>query len=149
MPLSEEELRMLEQIERGLSAEDPKFVSTLRGTSLRRRAQQRALIAGVVFVLGVGILLAGAMTKLVPLGVAGFVVMLGSAVFGLNALRTQNTGPAAAAPTQSAHPSTRSRRGLGVVDGGKAHRPARTSGSFMDRMEARWQRRRNQQNRGF
>ena len=36
MPLSEEELRLLEQMERALVEEDPKFASTLRGTSLRQ-----------------------------------------------------------------------------------------------------------------
>ena len=35
MPLSEEELRLLEQMERALVEEDPKFASTLRGTTLR------------------------------------------------------------------------------------------------------------------
>ena len=50
MPLSEEELRLLEQMERALVEEDPKFASTLRGTSLRSVARRRAIIAGVVFV---------------------------------------------------------------------------------------------------
>ena len=49
MPLSEEELRLLEQMERALVEEDPKFASTLRGTSLRRSARRRAILAGVVF----------------------------------------------------------------------------------------------------
>ena len=35
MPLSEEELRLLEQMERALVEEDPKFASTLRGTAMR------------------------------------------------------------------------------------------------------------------
>ena len=43
MPLSEEELRLLEQMERALVEEDPKFASTLRGTSLRRSARRRAI----------------------------------------------------------------------------------------------------------
>ncbi|MCL8027001.1 DUF3040 domain-containing protein [Nocardioides sp. BSK12Z-4] len=147
---------MLEQIERGLSAEDPKLVHTLRGTSLRRRAQQRALVAGLVFVLGIGVLLAGAITNIIPLGVAGFVVMLASALVGLNALRNQNTAPAVR--QQDAGPAgepARGKRGLGVVDGGRAGRPSRgrskpaSSGGFMNRMEQRWRRRRDQQNGGF
>ena len=43
MPLSEEELRLLEQMERALQEEDPKFASALRGNSLRRAAQRRAM----------------------------------------------------------------------------------------------------------
>ena len=36
MPLSEEELRLLEQMERALVREDPKLASTLRGTAMRK-----------------------------------------------------------------------------------------------------------------
>ena len=54
MPLSEEELRLLEQMEQALAQEDPKFVSTLRGSSLERVARMRTIVAGVVFVLGIG-----------------------------------------------------------------------------------------------
>ena len=46
VPLSEEELRLLEQMERALVEEDPKFASTLRGTSLRSIARRRAIVAG-------------------------------------------------------------------------------------------------------
>ena len=49
MPLSEEELRLLEQMERALVQEDPKFASTLRGTSFRRAARRKAILAAIVF----------------------------------------------------------------------------------------------------
>ena len=74
MPLSEEELRLLEQMERALVEEDPKFASTLRGTSLRRSARRRAILAGVVFLVGVTILMTGAITQMPIVGIAGFVV---------------------------------------------------------------------------
>ena len=41
MPLSEEELRLLEQMERALVAEDPKLASTLRGTKVRQHQRRR------------------------------------------------------------------------------------------------------------
>src|SRR4029453_9236431 len=91
VPLSEEELRLLEQMERALVEEDPKFASTLRGTSLRRSARRRAVLAGVVFVLGIGILMTGAITQLPVIGIAGFVVMLGSATVALTAIRGQQS----------------------------------------------------------
>src|SRR5215208_2977607 len=47
VPLSEEELRALERMERALVQEDPKLASTLRGTSLRRAARRRAILAGI------------------------------------------------------------------------------------------------------
>ena len=57
MPLSEEELRLLEQMERALVEEDPKFASTLRGTTFRRAARRRAIMAGVVFAVGIAVLM--------------------------------------------------------------------------------------------
>src|SRR5688500_14538470 len=94
VPLSEEELRLLEQMERALVEEDPKFASTLRGTTLRSTARRRAVLAGVCFLLGIVMLMSGAVAELIPLGIAGFVVMLASATFGLTALRGQRNAPA-------------------------------------------------------
>ena len=148
VPLSEEELRLLEQMERALSEEDPKFVSTLRGTSLRKAARRRAVLAGVVFVLGIVLLMTGAVTQIWAIGIVGFVVMLASATFGLNAMR----GQAQAAPASNA-PGRSTGAGFTVIDGGRrgrSSRPARarTNGSFMERVEERWRRRR-EENGGF
>lgn len=144
MPLSEEELRLLEQMERALVEEDPKFASTLRGTSLRRSARRRAILAGAVFLAGVTTLMAGAITQMPLLGIAGFVVMLGSATVALTAIRGQQAASTPADPRTAMHPS----RGFTVIDGGRSSRPRRQRrasaghGSFMERMEERWRRRR-------
>ena len=53
MPLSEHEQRLLDQIERALYAEDPKFASTVRGGRLRRPSRRRRIQGVVLFVLGV------------------------------------------------------------------------------------------------
>jgi hypothetical protein len=148
VPLSEEELRLLEQMERALVEEDPKFASTLRGTTLRQAARRRALLAGFVFAVGIAVLMGGAISGLWQIGIVGFVIMLGSATLGLSALRGQNLGGQqrpGSDPTPSAHPS-----GFGVIEGGRTRsrrtvRP-KSSGSFMERVEERWRRRRN---RGF
>jgi hypothetical protein len=87
VPLSEEELRALEQMERALVQEDPKLASTLRGTSLRRAAQRRAILAGVCFVAGIAVMMAGAVARLTIVGIVGFVVMLVSATVAMAALR--------------------------------------------------------------
>jgi len=151
VPLSEEELRLLEQMERALVEEDPKFASTLRGTSLRRSARRRAILAGVVFLAGIALLMGGVTfgrerTEIGFLvGILGFIVMLGSATVALTSLRGQQRAAASHDPRQ-AHPS----RGFTVIDGGRAgrirrpRRSARTSGSFMERMEDRWRRRKEQ-----
>ncbi|MCW2795808.1 DUF3040 domain-containing protein [Nocardioides sp.] len=149
MPLSEEELRLLEQMERALVEEDPKFASTLRGTSMRQSARRRAIFAGVCFTTGIAVLMAGAITELWAVGVVGFVIMLASAYVAITAIRGQQ---AAASGSSEQRPSSHPARGFTVIEGGRAartRRPRRVStGSFMERMEERWRRRR-EGNGGF
>jgi len=146
MPLSEEELRLLDQMERALVEEDPKFASTLRGTTLRSSARRRAILAGACFLLGIVVLMTGAIAELPPIGIAGFVIMLASAAFGLAALRGQATTPSQAAPAPA--PTGNGAAGFTLIhgSGGRIRRPRRrsSSSSFMDRMEERWRRRRDQ-----
>lgn len=141
MPLSEEELRMLEQMERALVAEDPKLANTLRGTSRPQATRNRAVAAACVFAIGVVVMMWGAVGQMAVIGVIGFIIMLASATFGLAALRRPLDGGAAAGPRPTHHD------GFGVVDGGRPHRPSRAprpkaSGSFMERLDERWRRRR-------
>ena len=130
MPLSEEELRLLEQMERALQEEDPKFASALRGNSLRRAAQRRAVLGAVVFVAGIAVLMTGVIAELPIVGIAGFVIMLVSATVFVTALRGK---PARAMPQVHHHPS-----GFSVIGGGK-----RRNRRFMDIIEERWVRRRD------
>jgi hypothetical protein len=81
VPLSDHEQRLLEQIERALYAEDPKFASTVSSTDLRTHARRRIRRAIVLLVLGLGGLLAGVMTSTIALGVAGFCFMLFALVY--------------------------------------------------------------------
>jgi hypothetical protein len=149
VPLSEEELRLLEQMERALVAEDPKLASALRGTTLRRHARRRMLAGALVFVVGIAVLMTGAITQLTIVGIVGFVVMLGSAYLMLVSWR--GSSQAAAEPPRSpgaAEP------GLTVIQGGKSakasKRPkARKSASMMERFEERWRRRRDQNGGSF
>lgn len=145
MPLSEEELRLLEQMERALVEEDPKLASTLRGTAFRRAARRRAIVAGVCFVLGVVVLMTGAVASIPAVGVVGFVIMLASATIALTAVRGQHGAAAGPDPRTAAHPS---HGGFTVIDGGRSgrtRRSRRTShGSFMERVEERWRRRREE-----
>jgi Protein of unknown function (DUF3040) len=143
VPLSEEELRLLEQMERALVEEDPKLASTLRGTAFRRSARRRAIVAGVCFVLGVVVMMTGAVARIWPVGIVGFVIMLVSATIALAALRGHGAA-APADPRTAGHPS---HGGFTVIDGGRFGRARRTrrsasSHSFMERVEERWRRRR-------
>jgi predicted lipid-binding transport protein (Tim44 family) len=147
VPLSEEELRLLEQMERALIAEDPKLASTMRGTTLRATARRRALLGAGVFVVGVGVLMTGAVLQQTIVGIIGFVVMLASAYVAVSAWRGQNQ---AAADTPATSESG-TRPSLSVVEGGrkskrtpKQPRAARQHHSLMERFEERWRRRRDQ-----
>ena len=107
MPLSEEELRLLEQMERALVEEDPKFASTLRGTTLRQSARRKAILAGVVFVGGIVVLMTGVIAEQPVVGILGFLIMLVSATVGLTVLRGQRNVPAGEAQHPQAGGSTR------------------------------------------
>lgn len=80
MPLSDHEQRLLEQIERALYAEDPKFATTVRSTDLKKHYKRRIVKGAVLFALGLCVLLGGTVAKVVPVGVAGFLLMVGGAL---------------------------------------------------------------------
>ncbi len=136
MPLSEHEQRLLEQIEQALYAEDPKFASTVRATDLRTVARRRIRRAAVLFVVGLGVLLAGVIfNRLVAgvpvLGVLGFCIMLGSALYGWSQYK-RLTGK----------PELRVAEKQGATETPTRTKPARRKKSSMvQRMEERFHRR--------
>ncbi len=103
MPLSEHEQRLLDQIERALYAEDPKFVSTVRGGRLRKPTRRRRLQGIAVFALGLVLLVLGVAVRALwiadnfpVLSVVGFLVMLAGAVMAVTAIGAkgqQQAGP--------------------------------------------------------
>lgn len=153
MPLSEEELRLLEQMEKALAAEDPKFVHVLEGRTIERAAKLRTFAAAVVFLGGLAMLLGGVLVPMVWLSVLGFLVMVGSATLGLASWRGRRhpLEPAPPADPWGGEPQTHGR--FEVIDGGRRDRHlgshfharrTRNHGRFMRRVEERWQRRRDQ-----
>src|SRR4051794_32628056 len=83
VPLSEHEQRLLEQIERALVDDDPKFASTVRTGDRRLRARRRLQIGALLVVVGLAVLVGGAVARSVPLGVLGFLVAFGGAALGV------------------------------------------------------------------
>ena len=75
MPLSEEELRILQEIEANLTATDPALVQQVSETTLYRHAARSIKWAIFGFVVGL-ILLVATFTSFLVLAVAGFLVML-------------------------------------------------------------------------
>ena len=134
MPLSEHEQRLLEQMERALYAEDPKFASSMRGADARRRHRRRILLAVAGFVAGVVVLFTGLVQQIIPLGVAGFIVVLASIWFAVLSWQRMSkpTGPPAAGAPSGATPLAARRK------------PKASRAGFMERMEERWRRRREE-----
>ncbi len=129
MALSEEEQRLLDQMEQALAAEDPKLVNALRGTGTRRVHRRRAALAGVGFFAGLALLIVG-MSGLLFLSVLGFVIMVVAAVTAIYSWQHVGTN---ADPGRSAD----------RLKTPQPSGPDDTQG-FMDKMEERWRRRRDE-----
>lgn len=103
MPLSEHEQRMLDEIERALYQDDPKFATSVNVSRIRRR---RPILAGLAFLAGLVLLVVGViatqsvLTLGVIVSVVGFLIMVGSVglfVFGQPGARAAGK-PQASAP---------------------------------------------------
>lgn len=129
MALSEEEQRLLDQMEAALAAEDPKLVHALRGTGTRRVHRRRAAIAGVGFFVGLALLVTGMSTTWF-VSVLGFVVMVAAAVTAIYSWPHVGSSNDAGRLTDRPKASQSS----GPDDGQ----------GFMDKMEERWRRRRDE-----
>lgn len=77
MPLSEDEQRILHEIEQNFYEQDPEFADRVRSETVYRHAGRNCWWAGLGFVAGLALLLASFTTSLVA-GLGGFLVMLGS-----------------------------------------------------------------------
>lgn len=127
MPLSEHEQRVLEQIERSLYAEDPKFRAAVKKSSSKPVHGGSLRLAIVLGVLGLVVLVGGVWLQNVIVGVLGFLIMFAGGVMGIRA--TQN-------------PSSRSTRGKGAGKkrGGSAKDASSASG-MADKAQERMRRR--------
>ncbi|GAA0954526.1 spore wall synthesis complex protein [Actinocorallia libanotica] len=132
VPLSEHEQRLLEQIERELYAEDPKFAHAVRTTNPQSHYKRQIVKAVLGLVVGIAVLMAGLVVSKgslsVAISVTGFLLMLASGVWALTSWKRM-TGiggdfePAAGRPA------------------GRAPRGERQQSGFMNRLEERWRRR--------
>jgi hypothetical protein len=81
MPLSEHEQRILEEIERRLAEEDPKFARGVSASTPLRQTLRKLKRAIAGFLAGFVLLLVGLFTEqLLIFGIVGFAVMLPCAV---------------------------------------------------------------------
>jgi hypothetical protein len=132
VPLSEHEQRLLEQIERALVDDDPKFASTVRTGDRRLKARRKLQLGVLLILVGLAGLIGGVAVPSVPLGVVGFLVMFGGLALGVLNYKTA-TGAVEAAPGPAARPAGR---------GGKPGKARRQP--LKDRLEERFRRRYDQ-----
>jgi hypothetical protein len=114
MPLSEREQRLLQEIEQALSTEDPGFVAKVSYARPRRPARTVGLcVVGVV--LGVAVLIAGLTSAGgwgTAVGVLGFVLIVGSCLAGVIAVRGRRKTRLRSIPSDPASSRNAKARGL-------------------------------------
>jgi Flp pilus assembly protein TadB len=118
MALSDRERRLLAEMEAALASDDPRLQSTLAGgdtATLLRKAPGGALAGVALIFVGIGVLFAGLISQIAPLGVAGFIVALVGLILILRAFAAKGL------PT--------------------APRRARSGGTLGDRLQQRWDQR--------
>ncbi|PRY68536.1 Protein of unknown function (DUF3040) [Glaciihabitans tibetensis] len=120
MPLSEQEQRLLEEMERSLYHNDADFVATV--APRRGKPNYTVLVVGIlVGVLGIAALVAGVVIHQPLVGILGFAVMFAGVLIAV--APPKNSAPSR--PTPGASRPTGSARGT----------------SFMQNMNDRWDKR--------
>jgi hypothetical protein len=119
MPLSEQEQRLLEEMERSLYQNDADFVATV--SARRGKPNYTVLLVGVlVAIVGLAALLTGVIVRQPIVGVFGFVIMFGGVLLTVAPPRRGGL-PSAPVPPQSKGKSS--------------------SRGFMDNLNDRWDKR--------
>jgi hypothetical protein len=132
MPLSEYEQRVLEQMERQLTSDDPRLANTLQSRGSTRRGVGRWFLVGAGFIAGLLLLVAGAAMSQLWLGVIGFLLMFGAVAYAF------------AGPQASSGPAGVVRGDGSVAPRNKGAKKPPSRGGFMARLEERWDRRRHE-----
>jgi hypothetical protein len=136
VPLSEHEQRQLEQIERALRAGDPRFADAIQAAGPRVHYRRRVVAATLGFVIGVGLLLAGVVINVIPVAVAGFVVMLACSLWAVTSYQRMTGITTGRAPAQARRSGQERRAAKGRSAGEQA------GSGLMGRLEERWRHRR-------
>lgn len=116
MPLSEHEQKMLEQLEKQLHEEDPKFADSMGADALKTFSTKHIVLGVLGVIVGILVLLVGVSIQNIFVGVLGFLLMGASVYYG-----------------------TLRRPGRRLRSGGS---PKRGGGGFLRKLEAQWEERR-------
>lgn len=130
MPLSEHEQRLLDQLEKQLGADDPTFAHSMNsGSSAVRSASvspRNIVIGSLVALVGLGVIVTGVATKLILVGVLGFIIA-GAGIFWATTQPQKKT--AQPAGTNRHRASSRQKQ--------------EQSSGFMKTLEDKWDKRQN------
>lgn len=129
MPLSEHEQHLLDQMEQALKVEDPKFASHMVAHAGGNRLRRRIAIGACGLVVGLALVVLGVSITQIWLGVVGFAVMVAAAAFAFKPAPVRDFGTV---------------QDDGTVERATPRRQSRNNGSFMQRLEERWDRRRGE-----
>jgi hypothetical protein len=120
VPLSEQEQRLLEEMERSLYHNDADFVATV-GKRGGRRNYRTVALGIVAAIVGVAVIITGVALRIPIIGVVGFVIMFVGVLLAISAPR----------------------RGVEEAAPGAASAPRKPG--FMDRLNERWDKRQDDQ----
>ena len=115
MPLSEHEQRLLEQIERALVDDDPKFASSVRTGDRRLKARRKLQLGAALVVVGMAVMVGGAVAQSFLIGGLGSLVAFAGLALGvLNYKAATGAVEAGGTPSGSGRgPATPGRSGRG------------------------------------
>ena len=129
MPLSEQEQRLLDEMERSLYHNDADFVASVGATRLR--PNYRSIALGILLaVAGICGLIAGVALQMLWIGIVGFAMMFAGVLVALSPSKSTRHFAKGAAGTPRA-PKPQQKQG----------------GGFMDRLNDRWDNRQRSEER--
>ncbi|MCW2684645.1 MAG: putative transrane protein, partial [Blastococcus sp.] len=135
VPLSEHEQRLLEQIERALVDDDPKFASSVRTGDRRLKARRKLQLGALLVVVGMAVLVGGAVAQSFWVGALGSLIAFGGVALAVLNYKAA-TGVVEAGSTQP---------GRGPAASGRSARSGRAGRQpLKNRLEERFRRRYDQ-----
>jgi hypothetical protein len=133
-------------MEQALYAEDPRFANQMVGKAEAKAARRRMGVGILAAICGLGLIVLAVTLSQIWIGGIGFGAMVLGAVIAFTPPR-KKSGPALGTVQddgnirmRSGHPSAGGQGGPGKGKG----KPRRGDGSFMQRLEERWDKRREQ-----
>ncbi|MDV3220906.1 DUF3040 domain-containing protein [Intrasporangium sp.] len=132
MALSEHEEALLQQMEEALYAEDPRFASRIEKTKSRALGRGRIVVGVAAGIIGLALIIFAAMSSSIWLGAVGFAAMVAGIVWAIT-------------PAKQALGSVAEDGAVTPHKGGRSGPSSAKQGSFMDRLEERWDKRRHDQ----